>query len=83
MRDEGSTSLDYAAHRAAMVQHQLRARGIKDQRVLAAMGRVPREAFVPKSLEPEAYFDCALPRCVPTSSKSSRKRPKSRVSCPQ
>jgi protein-L-isoaspartate(D-aspartate) O-methyltransferase len=52
---------DFAAHRAAMVQHQLRARGIKDQRVLAAMGRVPREAFVPESLEPEAYFDCALP----------------------
>jgi len=52
---------DFAAHRAAMVQHQLRTRGVKSQAVLAAMGRVPREAFVPESLAGEAYFDCALP----------------------
>jgi protein-L-isoaspartate(D-aspartate) O-methyltransferase len=52
---------DFAAHRAAMVQHQVRARGVKSQGVLAAMGRVPREAFVPESLASEAYFDCALP----------------------
>jgi protein-L-isoaspartate(D-aspartate) O-methyltransferase len=44
-----------------MVQHQLRARGIRDERVLAAMGRVPREAFVPETIAHEAYFDCALP----------------------
>jgi len=55
------TSDTFAAHRAAMVQQQLRARGVTDQRVLAAMGRIPREAFVPDSLAAEAYFDCALP----------------------
>jgi protein-L-isoaspartate(D-aspartate) O-methyltransferase len=44
-----------------MVERQLRARGVKDERVLAAMGRVPREAFVPASLAHEAYSDCALP----------------------
>jgi len=44
-----------------MVEHQLRRRGIADSRVLAAMGEVPREAFVPPELEAEAYADNALP----------------------
>jgi protein-L-isoaspartate(D-aspartate) O-methyltransferase len=58
---EPSHAIDFAAHRAAMVRHQLRARGIQDDRVLSVMGRVSREAFVPESLTGEAYFDCALP----------------------
>jgi len=44
-----------------MVETQLRARGIRDPRVLAAMGSVPREAFVPAGLEVLAYSDEALP----------------------
>jgi protein-L-isoaspartate(D-aspartate) O-methyltransferase len=44
-----------------MVEHQLRARGITDQRVLAAMGRVPRELFVPEDVRHLAYEDGALP----------------------
>jgi protein-L-isoaspartate(D-aspartate) O-methyltransferase len=44
-----------------MVDRQLRARGIKDERVLAAMGRVPRELFVPAGLRARAYDDAALP----------------------
>jgi protein-L-isoaspartate(D-aspartate) O-methyltransferase len=52
---------DFAAQRAAMVEQQLRARGIRDERVLAAMGRVPREIFVPEGIAHEAYQDCALP----------------------
>jgi protein-L-isoaspartate(D-aspartate) O-methyltransferase len=44
-----------------MVLHQLRARGIRDERVLAAMEKIPRQRFVPPSLAAEAYFDCALP----------------------
>jgi protein-L-isoaspartate(D-aspartate) O-methyltransferase len=44
-----------------MVERQLRRRGISDDRVLAAMGRVPRELFVPESLRPYAYSDDALP----------------------
>ena len=43
-----------------MVQRQLRRRGIGDARVLAAMGRVPREQFVPPPFRSEAYADCAL-----------------------
>jgi protein-L-isoaspartate(D-aspartate) O-methyltransferase len=44
-----------------MVERQLRRRGIEDERVLAAMGRVPRELFVPPELREAAYADAALP----------------------
>jgi protein-L-isoaspartate(D-aspartate) O-methyltransferase len=47
--------------RAKMVARQLRRRGIQDERVLDAMGRVPREAFVPEVLAGHAYDDAALP----------------------
>jgi len=44
-----------------MVGRQLRARGIEDEEVLRAMGRVPRELFVPETERPRAYDDAALP----------------------
>jgi protein-L-isoaspartate(D-aspartate) O-methyltransferase len=44
-----------------MVQRQLRDRDITDERVLAAMGKVPRELFVPPELRDRAYEDAALP----------------------
>jgi protein-L-isoaspartate(D-aspartate) O-methyltransferase len=44
-----------------MVQRQLRERGVTDERVLAAMERVPREQFVPVELRRRAYEDAALP----------------------
>ena len=44
-----------------MVEEQLRPRGIHDQRVLAAMAKVPREEFVPSKLRGQAYTDNALP----------------------
>ncbi len=44
-----------------MVERQLRRRGIRDERVLAAMGRVPRELFVPAAERAHAYADGALP----------------------
>jgi protein-L-isoaspartate(D-aspartate) O-methyltransferase len=50
-----------ADERARMVDRQLRRRGIEDERVLAAMGRVPRELFVPLDLREGAYADAALP----------------------
>jgi protein-L-isoaspartate(D-aspartate) O-methyltransferase len=46
--------------RAAMVE-DLRARGIIDERVLSAMGTVPRERFVPADLAHAAYQDTPLP----------------------
>jgi len=47
--------------RATMVERQLAGRGIDDRRVLDAMRRVPREAFVPQSLREFAYDDTPLP----------------------
>ncbi|HEY4724232.1 MAG TPA: protein-L-isoaspartate O-methyltransferase, partial [Anaerolineae bacterium] len=47
--------------RQNMVDLQLVRRGIRDPRVLAAIGSVPRELFVPDMLRPNAYDDCALP----------------------
>ena len=44
-----------------MVQQQLVARGINNERVLAAMGKVPREEFVPLDLRTETYEDGPLP----------------------
>ena len=44
-----------------MVESQLRLRGIRDERVLAAMGAIPRELFVPPSDRSNAYVDAALP----------------------
>jgi protein-L-isoaspartate(D-aspartate) O-methyltransferase len=44
-----------------MVERQLRGRDIVDERVLAAMERVPRELFVPEDLRRQAFDDAALP----------------------
>jgi protein-L-isoaspartate(D-aspartate) O-methyltransferase len=44
-----------------MVDRQLRRRDIEDERVLAAMERVPRELFLPEALRDRAYEDAALP----------------------
>jgi protein-L-isoaspartate(D-aspartate) O-methyltransferase len=51
----------HARDRAIMVTHHLEARGIADPLVLAAMGEVPREAFVSEPLAAFAYEDSALP----------------------
>lgn len=45
---------------AAMVERQLRARGISDARILRTMASVPREKFVPKELRNSAYDDRPL-----------------------
>jgi len=44
-----------------MVERQLRRRDIRDERVLDAMARVPRELFVSPDLRSRAYEDAALP----------------------
>src|SRR6185312_13026628 len=48
---------DYAAARRNMVDSQLRTNRITDAGLLAAMGEVPREAFVPPQLAGVAYVD--------------------------
>ena len=52
---------DFARARTRMVERQLRARGISDERVLAAMAEVPREVFLSEELQRRAYADSALP----------------------
>jgi protein-L-isoaspartate(D-aspartate) O-methyltransferase len=42
------------------IERQLHSRGIRDERVLTAMARVPREAFVPAGSRRHAYADAAL-----------------------
>src|SRR5438876_2354807 len=48
---------DFGAKRQRMVERQLKARDIKDERVLAAMAKVPREEFVTADERGEAYED--------------------------
>jgi protein-L-isoaspartate(D-aspartate) O-methyltransferase len=52
---------DPAESRALMVERQLKARGIGNGHVLAAMREVPRERFVPERLREFAYEDGPLP----------------------
>lgn len=50
-----------ARDRGRMVDRQVRARGITDPRVLAAMAAVPRERFVPGEFRRQAFADEAVP----------------------
>lgn len=52
---------DYAIARKRMVEEQLVSRGIRDHRVLEAMGRIPRHEFVDPGMASQAYLDRPLP----------------------
>jgi len=51
----------YRRHRHAMVASQIRSRGVRDRRILAAMASVRRHEFVPPSLLDAAHDDGPLP----------------------
>jgi protein-L-isoaspartate(D-aspartate) O-methyltransferase len=51
----------YAGARSRMIAEQIRARGVRDPRVLDAMDRVPRHLFVPAAARHEAYDDHPVP----------------------
>jgi protein-L-isoaspartate(D-aspartate) O-methyltransferase len=51
----------YAEKRQAMVEKDLKGRGIKDKKVLDVMGKIPRHLFVKESLRKQAYADHPLP----------------------
>jgi protein-L-isoaspartate(D-aspartate) O-methyltransferase len=53
--------VEFAEARARMVAEQIERRGVRDRRVLEAIGRVPREAFVAAADRWRAYADQALP----------------------
>jgi protein-L-isoaspartate(D-aspartate) O-methyltransferase len=58
---ETSSTDEFSRARARMVERQLRRRGIEDERVLEAMGEIPRERFVGAADRARAYDDGALP----------------------
>jgi len=51
----------FETRRKAMVNDQIRRRGVSDERVLEAMEEVPRHLFVPDGMEEDAYLDRPLP----------------------
>jgi protein-L-isoaspartate(D-aspartate) O-methyltransferase len=53
--------IDFSKTRLKKVDEQVVARGIKDQRVIAAMRKVPRHLFVEEALQDQAYSDHPLP----------------------
>ena len=57
----GQQQDDFALLRNRMVREQILARGVKDQRVLDAMRKVPRHLFVPQNVRTYAYNDYPLP----------------------
>jgi protein-L-isoaspartate(D-aspartate) O-methyltransferase len=61
MRARSRVPPDFAEQRQRMVDLQLRGRDVMDERVLAAMERVPRELFLPENQRRRAYDDAALP----------------------
>ena len=60
-KDDTAAQEQQAQRRARMVQEQLRLRGIHDERLLSAMGQVPREKFIEPQFQAEAYADGPLP----------------------
>lgn len=56
-----SSVINFEKARERMVNEQLIQRGIHDERVLRAMGKVPRHLFVEEALQDRAYEDYPLP----------------------
>lgn len=54
-------SEEYKEKREKMVKEQIIARGVRNERVIDAMLKIPRHIFVPKEREEEAYEDYPLP----------------------
>ena len=61
MNMSGNGTQPFAAERGSMVENQLRQRGIRDERLLAAMSKVPRHEFVSPQNWTEAYADHPIP----------------------
>lgn len=56
-RGKGTTMMNYADARRHMVDGQIRTNDVTDRRLVAALGEIPREVFVPKPLRGMAYID--------------------------
>jgi len=62
------SAADFAAQRQRMVDQELKPRGIKDERLLAAMAKVRREEFVPADVKTSSYEDQATSNKSPANS---------------
>ncbi len=60
MPEDVAASAELLAARQRMLRVDLCGRGIRDRRTLEAMGKVPRERFVPDDMQHEAYADGAM-----------------------
>ena len=56
-----TSAREFAVEREQMVKEQIAMRGVTDERVLRAMGKVPREQFVPEQMRGQSYSDGPLP----------------------
>jgi protein-L-isoaspartate(D-aspartate) O-methyltransferase len=61
MGEADPKSDEFASGRRAMVEGQIRKRGVASPRVLAAMMEIPRHEFIPAEFRHEAYADKPLP----------------------
>ncbi len=61
----------FARERFSMIEHQLRGQGISDERVLQAMGRLPRHRFLP----PEQWGEAYAPRAIPIAQQQTLSQP--------
>jgi len=68
----GFAMIDYARHRQAMVDSQIRVNDVTDARILAAMLELPREKFVPAARSAIAYIDEDVPLRATATGKPAR-----------
>jgi protein-L-isoaspartate(D-aspartate) O-methyltransferase len=52
--------MNFEKAREEMIKHQIKGRGIRDERVLSAISSIPREKFVLEGEKNNAYLDCPL-----------------------
>ncbi len=57
----GNAEEQFAAQRVRMVEDQIKDRGVRDERVLAALRKIPRHDYLPERLRSLAYADQPLP----------------------
>ncbi len=75
MEMTGIDSARFETMRHAMVASQLRTNAVSDPRIVTAMARVPREAFLPADVRAIAYRDTAVPLGHGRSPECCRSRP--------
>lgn len=79
MRPAAAPARDFAAERERVVKQQIAMRGVTDERVVAAMRKVPREEFVPEEMRPRSYADRPQPFVVAFMTEKLQLKPTDRM----